>query len=113
MAAKQQWAEMTLRNECLADAEAGLQRAQLQCAHEDRAMILGNLGYAQFLLDKLDVATVSTKECLRLGGQEILTAQLADAKLDRVEPQDTDYEKMLSDIWKIVQAESPNDKKKL
>ena len=113
MAAKKQWAEQTLRNERLANAEAGLQRARQQCDQADSTTILGNLGYAQFLLNNLDVAEVSTKECLRLGGQEVFDAQLADAKLHRVEPHDTDYEKMLSDVWKTVQAESRDNKKKL
>ena len=99
MAAKEQWAEQTVRKECLTNAEAVLQHALLQCAQGDRAMILGNLGYMQFLLGKLDVVKVSTKEGFRLGGQQVLDAQLADAKLHHVEPQDTAYETVLAEIW--------------
>ena len=97
----------------MTNAEAVLQHALLQCAQVDRAMILGNLGYVQFLSEKHQDAEKTIKECLRLGGQTSLDAQLADAKLHRVEPQDTDYEKMLSDVWKAVQTESRDNKKKL
>ena len=102
--AKKQWADKQLSNDRLANAHTALQRALLECAQGDRAMILGNLGYTQFLSEKLDVAEASTKECLRLGGQKSFDDQLGDAKLHRVEPQDSDYEKMLTEIWKTVQT---------
>ena len=98
--AKQSWTEGTLRSDLLASAATALQRALLHCDKDNRAMILGNLGYAQFLSGQTDAAEASTKECLQLGGQKLFDRQLADAKLHRVEPQNSDYEKMLLNIFK-------------
>ena len=113
VAAKQKWSDKFLREDTLSTAISGLQRALNQSDEGNSAMILGNLGYAQFLLGQRKVAEISTRECLRLGGQKSLDEQLSDTRLHRIEPQDSDYEKMLSEIWKTVKAESLIDKKKL
>ena len=102
--AKKHWADKPHRSYLLASAETALLRALSICAQGDRAMVLGNIGYAKFLLGKEEEAEASTKECLRLSGQEIFEAQLADAKVHRVEPQDRDYEKMLTNVWETVDA---------
>ena len=98
--AKKQWPDKALREGLLESALTALPRALLQCNEDDRATILGNLGYAQFLSDKRQDAEMSTTECLRLGGENSFDDQLADAKRHRVEPQDSAYEKMLAEIWK-------------
>ncbi len=99
MLAKQRWAEATLRSEYLAAAVTVLQRSLLECAKDDRAMVSGNLGYAQFLSGQQEAAEAATLKCLQLGGQKSLDAQLADAKLHRVEPEDIDYEILLNRLW--------------
>ena len=110
MTAKKRWGDERLRKDFLVSAAHILKRALLQHEGKTRHFILGNLGYVQFLSEKHQDAEKTIKECLRLGGQTSLDAQLADAKLHRVEPQDTDYEKMLSDVWKAVQTESRDNK---
>ncbi len=99
MLAKQNWATGALRLEHLNGAIAGLKRAERQCSKDDRAMVLGNLGYGLFLAEDLPAAEIATLECLQLGGQKALDAQLADAKLHRVEPEDSQYEAMLAKLW--------------
>ena len=111
--AKERWNETSLREDNLRTAETELNSALMICGDQRRASILCDLGYAQFLRDKRADAELTTEHGLRLGGKKSLEERHADAKLHRVEPQDTDYEKMLAEIWKTIQAESLNDKKKL
>ena len=109
--AKERWTERAIREANLAIAEKASCRALLLCSNDARANLLGGLGYAQFLSGKLVDARIATQECIRLGGNKLLDVQLADTKLHRVEPQDSDYEKMLAEIWKSIQTESNDDKK--
>ncbi len=77
----------------------GLKHAERQSSNETRAVVLGNLGYGLFLAgDKVSAREV-TFDCLRLGGQVALDAQLTDAKLHRVEDVDSAYEQMLDKLW--------------
>ena len=99
--AKERWTEQPIRESSLAIAENASHRALLLCGKEARADVLGGLGYVQFLSGKPAVARIITQECLRLGGQKALDVQLAGAKLHRVEPLDTAYEKMLAEIWEF------------
>ena len=108
---KKQWAVTPPTEESMANAASDLQRALQLCDESDRSRILGTLGYVQFLMQRFHNAEKSTKECLRLGGQELWDALLAANKLLRLEPQDSEYEKMLADIWKIIQTESVKSKK--
>ena len=100
--AKERWTERAIREANLAIAEHAARRALLLCSNDARANLLGGLGYVQFLSGKLVDARITTQECIRLGGKKVLDVQLADAKLHRVEPQDSDYEKMLAEIWKSI-----------
>ena len=97
--AKQFWSTEIKRRHLLALALKDLRRIQSQCAEADQAVFLGNLGYALFLSGEIDQAEEPTRECLRLGGEESLQAQRGDAQLHRVEPQDSDYEKLLDRLW--------------
>ena len=100
--AKQMWQHAATRNEHLNVAARGLKRAYAQCGENDRAMILGNLGYSLFLTGQSHAAEEPTLECLRLGGQKALEAQRADAKLHRVEPEDSQYEELLTRLWQSL-----------
>ena len=97
--AKQMWVDLAMRGKLLASATDGLQRALLHCSKDERAMVLGNLGYAQFLAGEQANAHAATLECLQLGGQTMLDAQRADAKIHRVEDVDNAYEQMLDNLW--------------
>ena len=111
--AKERWTETSLREDNLRTAESELNSALTICGDQRRASILGYLGYAQFLRDKRADAELTTEHALRLGGKKSLEERHDNAKLHRLEPQDTDYEKMLTEIWKTVQAESDSNEKKL
>lgn len=97
--AKQDWQAETERRQLLALAIGDLHCTQRQCAEADRAMVLGNLGYALFLSGEADQAEEPTRECLRLGGWESLQGQQDDAQRQRVEPLDAEYEKLLDRLW--------------
>ena len=45
---------------------------------------------------------------LRLGGQAALDMRRADAQLHRVEPEDSDHERMLDILWSQLQSEADN-----
>ncbi len=97
--AKQFWNNGPLKRDFLCSANAGLKRAKRQCSQQDRAMVLGNLGYGLFLIADLQAAEAATLECLQLGGKKTLDEQLADANLHRIEPEDSQYEAMLARLW--------------
>jgi len=69
-----------------------------------KAMVLGNLGYTQFLLGQPDEAERYTRECLQLGEDKLYQAQQKDAQQHRLEPEDSEYEAMLHRIWQEVSA---------
>jgi tetratricopeptide (TPR) repeat protein len=97
--AKQGWQDKTERLELLALAIGDLERVQERYVEAEMAVVLGNLGYALFLIEEADQAEEKTRECLRLGGEKSLHEQSADAQIHRVEPLDSDYEKLLDRLW--------------
>ena len=105
--AKQMWQDAATRNEHLSVTAAGLQRASAQCGEHEQAMILGNLGYSLFLAGQHKEAEAPTLESLQLGGQNMLDAQRADAKLHRVEPEDSQYEELLNKLWQSLPSAAP------
>ena len=98
ISAKQHWQD-SLRKETLLTAIKGLESALLLCSDDARAMVSGNLGYALFLRGDRTAAMEPTRHCLKLGGETALSAQQEDAKLHRVEPEDSDYEALLTRLW--------------
>jgi tetratricopeptide (TPR) repeat protein len=100
MTAKEHWRDTIRKKELLATAIKGLERALLLCHDDDeRPMMLGNLGYALFLLGSRAAGAESIRECLKLGGEKLLAAQRGDAHEHRVEPEDSEYEALLTSVW--------------
>ncbi|GLR11709.1 hypothetical protein GCM10007907_04990 [Chitinimonas prasina] len=104
--AKHSWQTEVGRQGFLDHAISDLTRAQVNSSGGSRATILGNLGYAFFLSGKTDHAEDLTKECLRLGGDESLQAQRADAGVQRIELLDSEYETLLDRLWDDLRPES-------
>jgi tetratricopeptide (TPR) repeat protein len=102
MLAKQRWALETEREKLLVKACDALLRAKQHTQEEHKAMVLGNLGYANWLLGNIELAEEATEECLKLGGKEMLNAQKTDASLHRVEQVDAAYEQMLNRMWQKI-----------
>jgi tetratricopeptide (TPR) repeat protein len=95
---KLHWKDETRRKELLVAAISVLKRAEVEGKNKERALILGNLGYAQFLCDQRDEAIVATRACLEEGGRLALEAQRVDANLYRLEPEDSEYEQLLIEL---------------
>lgn len=81
-----------------------LQALDRQPETELKSMVLGNLGYAHFLLGQPDEAERYTRECLQLGEDKVYQAQQKDAQQHRLEPEDSEYEAMLHRVWQEVSA---------
>ena len=109
MKAKQHWTSVESRTHQLGQALVCLERALTQCNAEDKAMIYGNIGYAQFLQGNTHEAETRTRECLRLGRERMLQAQRADAQQHRVEPEDTQYEALLERLWHELDNATPSE----
>jgi tetratricopeptide (TPR) repeat protein len=109
MLSKCEWQAETKRAYLLTIAIGDLRHGLQQCVIGDREMLLGNLGYALFLPGNLEKAELQTRECLRLGQAKSLEEQRGDAKLHRVEPQDSEYERLLDKLWAEIQATTPAD----
>jgi tetratricopeptide (TPR) repeat protein len=99
ISAKQHWQDVPRKTELLAAAIKGLESALLICANDDRAIDLGNLGYALFLSGDFAAAVDPTRDCLKLGGELTHAGQQNDAKQHRVEPEDSEYEALLTRLW--------------
>lgn len=102
--AKEFWANKPLRQHLLESAIDKLQQAdylqvKMKANMSDYWYVNGNLGYALFLSGNPSKAKAFTKATLKMGGEKAFKAQQADAKLFRVEPQDTRYEALLTKLW--------------
>ena len=97
--AKQHWQTGTEHSNLLALAISDLGRAKQQCANDRLPEVLGNLGYALFLSGAIDEAEVHTRECLLLGQMASLEWQRGNTQMHRVEPQDSEYERLLDRLW--------------
>jgi tetratricopeptide (TPR) repeat protein len=109
MEAKANWADMVRHRSGLTAAISALERALGQCLPPDRILIrsdqqdlaevLGNLGYCLFLSEERQAAKEPTLKCLRMGGKDMLDVRRETVNMSRVEPQDSQYEAMLDELW--------------
>jgi len=97
--AKKGWSSQTERDALLASAIEDARRASEDITNEDKGICLGNLGYALFLHHQIDDAEAATRESLKLDGSKRLDTLRSDAQKSRVEPEDTQYEAMLTRVW--------------
>jgi len=86
------------REKLLAEARSYFTKALIDSDEADKSLILGNLGYANFLQGQKVQAETYTRKCLELGGEAAYQTQLKDA----LEYQDTQYEAMLHQVWEQV-----------
>lgn len=106
--AKQQWTDTEQRKHNLDQALISLGRALTQCNTNDKSIVHGNKGYVLFLQGNFCEAEVDTRTCMQLGGEKSLEAQRADAQQNRIEPEDTQYEAMLTRLWNELNGDSSN-----
>ena len=106
--AKTHWTEEKQRRELLSAARQAFERSLTQCTEDDRAMRLGNLGYVLHLTGAHETARAYTLESLSLGGQKTLDGQRDDAQQHRVEPEDSQYEQLLDELWGTLN-DAPTD----
>ena len=102
--AKEFWVNKPLRKQLLNNAVDRLQQTHdLQLKMKVNPHLYwyvdGNLGYALFLSGDSSKGRKLTRDALKYGIEKAMEAQREDAKLFRVEPQDTRYEAMLDKLW--------------
>lgn len=97
--AKQHWQSETQRHNLLASAISDLDRAKQEFTNDDLGRVHGYFGYVLFLSGAVDQAEIHTRECLRLGQMTSLEEQRSDAWMHRVEPEDSEYERLLDRLW--------------
>jgi tetratricopeptide (TPR) repeat protein len=102
--AKQDWEAETERHQLLSLAMGDLDHAQKWCAEVDRVNVYGTFSYAMFLSGEVGKAEESSRECLLLGGSRSLQEQRDNAQTQRVEPVDSEYEKLLDRLWNELQT---------
>ncbi len=102
MLAKQHWPDEEKRHVLLSESELIIQRSIDLRSVGDRGIRLGNLGYALFLMGRRDEARQPTFDCLKQDGLE---GQRADAQQHRVEPEDSQYEMMLDELWNSIKPD--------
>jgi tetratricopeptide (TPR) repeat protein len=68
----------------------------LEC-DPNSGVILGNLGYAEFLSGEREAARRYLERAIAIGGQEIRQAELADAEIDAL-PEDEEFKNLVLSI---------------
>ncbi|WP_141758734.1 hypothetical protein [Duganella sp. HH105] len=106
MNAKEQW-HTDARHGLLTEAINSFDEARNFVNASNRATVLGNLGYVYHLIGNDIKAEKYTSDCLEDGKEQSLQAQQGDAKLHRVEPEDSAYERMLERLWQKISTKSP------
>jgi tetratricopeptide (TPR) repeat protein len=81
------------------------EQALVHTAAEARAMVLGNQGYALFLLGRTVESEQVLKEALALGGKTLYEAELADSHIDPL-PEDTAFRVLLERLWSETGSET-------
>lgn len=98
--AKKNWGDANRRNLLLQQAIVVLTELGTTNDVETLAAVIGNIGYAHFLQHRLEESATHTSECLRIGGAKSFEAQYADTLILRIEPEDTEYQTMLTRLWR-------------
>ena len=93
--------DLLQRQELLLAALLNFEQALTRAAAEIRAMILGNQGYALFLLGRVDESEPFLKEALTLGGRTIYEVELADSDINPL-PEDTEFRALLERLWQAI-----------
>ncbi|MCX7093292.1 MAG: tetratricopeptide repeat protein [Methylobacter sp.] len=86
------------RQSLLQTALAHFERALFLCALEDHAMILGNQGYALFLLGRTTESEQMLQQALTLGGNKLYEDELADSRINPL-PEDEAFRALLDRLW--------------
>jgi tetratricopeptide (TPR) repeat protein len=108
--AKSHWSDLPARRSALSAALVALEKALTLCVppdkalmrsdQHDRAEVSGHLGYCLFLADEQRAAREPSATCLKLGGQDMLEVLQQMAQQQRQEPEDSQYLKMLDEVWR-------------
>lgn len=99
---KIKWNDEDVRRSHLVAAVDELQSVLESTDVEHREILLGNLGYAQHLLNDHENAYIHTLSCLQLGGERSLELQKNDALQYRIEEPDHAYEELLAKAWSTL-----------
>lgn len=105
MRAKQVWADVSQRQILLNDALTLLRKgeAKPQDNKYHKAMLLGNLAYALWLLERTEVAVKPLREALQLGGEVVRAGELADAAMHTIDA-DAGFIALVEKLWAELQS---------
>lgn len=81
------------------------EQALTHATAENRAMILGNQGYALFLLGNINASEKVLQEALTLGGRKLYENELADSRINPL-PEDEAFRSLLERLWSETSQES-------
>jgi tetratricopeptide (TPR) repeat protein len=105
--AKANWLDMPMRQELLKGAMAVLDRALGHCVPPEKALmrsdqyqraeVMGHTGYCLALAGERKDAREHTLEALKLGGEELLLALRELVQTQRLEAEDSQFEKLLDE----------------
>lgn len=93
------------RHSLLQTASNCFEQALVHAAATDRAMVLGNQAYTQFLLGDSVASATASKEALILGGQELYEAELAVSHVAPL-PEDEAFRTLLDKLWQETKQDA-------
>ena len=102
--AKNGWNEQEARTALLHQSLDCFNRALADTS--DKSIVLGNRGYAMFLLGQREEARQSLREALEQGGERLRDAELEDSNIAPV-PEDDAFRALIAELWAEIQDKRP------
>lgn len=103
---KRSWNQETERTKLLSESLVLFERAKEKTQDiQDKAMVLGNVAYALWLLGRESEVETPLREALTMGGEKTFKDEIADTKISPV-PKDAGFEQLVTRLWKEISSKS-------
>ncbi|MEQ1915080.1 MAG: tetratricopeptide repeat protein, partial [Sideroxydans sp.] len=102
--AKRLWDKEAERTQLLSESLVLYERSKaITQENEMKAIVLGNVAYALWLLGRRADVEAPLREALTLGGEEIFKVEIEDTKISPV-PVDSGFEQLVTRLWSEVSS---------
>ncbi|WP_165525556.1 tetratricopeptide repeat protein [Psychrobacter pygoscelis] len=99
--AKKHWSDQKLVQNYLSQAYDVLSKGLENIADDNKAVLIGNLAYTEFLQGKIFQSEEHLTTALKLGGQELYDGTIEDIAQFPV-PKDADFKILLDKVWNSI-----------
>jgi len=105
LTAKQKWESLEIRNETLLQALDLLNKSLQRISEKEKGVLLGNIAYANWLLDQKQEVESTLKNALSIGKEHLYKETLNDTETHTV-PEDEGFRIIVEKVW--AELNKPN-----